>query len=104
MPLLSPFSFEKEDTWRRRFSHEEEKGLIREYAGLRLLLKDPMTSMEVKVLQPICHNCLRPWPEPDDPPLSFGVRIHPPRELSYLYPPKAKPRRTYLGRVRIDAA
>lgn len=75
MAILKPFVDEK---W-NRYSQDEQKDLIREYASLRKLLADPFASMHAKVLEPMCNSCLRPWPEADDPPITYSP-IHPPRE------------------------
>jgi hypothetical protein len=101
VPILRPFDPDIDEQRRRRFSHAEQKQLISEYVQLRSLLENPMASMHVKVLQPMCQCCLRPWPERDDLVPNSFLPIYPPRDNTYLYPARIKPKRLYLPTYRL---
>ncbi len=73
---------------RRKYSHEEKKNLIREYAELRQLLKNPHATMKVYVLEPICEFCRFGRAPMEDGDADFDVSrsIRPPRDNCYMYP------------------
>lgn len=71
-----------------RFSQEEQKGLLREYVALRLLLNNPFATMKVYVLESLCEYCRfgRISMEDGDSYVSMSMAIHPPRDNCYMYP------------------
>jgi hypothetical protein len=42
---------------RRDYSHEEHVQLLKHLVEFRLLLENPMASVDVQVLQPLCEGC-----------------------------------------------
>ena len=73
---------------RARYSHEEQKELLREYVELRLLVADPMAAMKVYVLEPLCEYCRygRAPMEDGESFVSSSTPVHEHRESCYMYP------------------
>lgn len=85
---MSDEDLRQEDIRNARFSQQKQKDLIREYAELRQLLKNPYASMKVHVLEPVCEYCRygRVPMEEGDSFVSLSHPIRPPRDNCYLYP------------------